>query len=245
MNDTNVRVPNGFDAFGPWFNEAVEIWKNHWQPWALIALVYLAISGGGGYIVGMIADPLSGLVSLATFVLLGPGAIKAGIKSVRGQTPEINDLFSGTGFAVGALVIVLAVYVGLIACCIGVFATATLFALALPLLVDKNLSIGDALKTSFEATKQNLWFYLVYFFVLSIVAAIGAVAFVVGLLATWPIGMLGLCVAYERTFNAPAVAAAPDTQPQAPPPAPPPAAPEAPQSPAAPESPEPPAPPVE
>lgn len=251
VNDTSARVPNGFDSFGPWFNETFELLKAQWQTWVLISLVMVGVLFGAS-LVGMFLTMVTGgagafllyvLIAVAG-VLMAPGVIKAAIKQIRGEAFGINDIFSETGLFVGSLVISLAIAVGSIACGIGQLVTATLFFLAMPLLVDKRMAFGDALKLSFETTKQNFWFYLVYALVIGIVSLLGSIACGIGILVTLPFSIIGTAVAYERTFNAPAVAAAPDTEPQAPPPAPP-AAPEAPQPPAAPESPEPPAPPAE
>lgn len=203
MNDNNVRVPNGFDAFGPWFNESIELLKAQWQTWVLISLIYLAITQGVSYAISNRFMFLGILVGFAANVLLMPGMIRAGIKQIRGGTIEVGDMFSATDLFVGAIVILLAILAGVIACGIGALVTSALFYLSLPLLVDKNLTFGDALKQSMEVTKQNLGFFIVYALVIGIVSGLGLVACGVGLLITFPLRTLGMVVAYERTFNTP------------------------------------------
>lgn len=250
MNDTNVRVPVGFDSFGPWFNETFELLKAKWQTWVLMTLTVAGVYVGA-WLIGMVlmlilgpfgVVPFYGLI-IAASVIIAPGMFKAALKHLRGEEFGISDLFSESGLFVGALVITLAMAVGAIACGIGQLVTCTLFVFALPLLVDKRMAFGDALKQSMEVAKQNFWFYLVYILVIGIVSQAGSIACGIGILVTLPFSILGTAVAYERTFNAPAIAAEPDVTP--PPPPAPPAAPEVPQPPAAPESPEPPAPPAE
>lgn len=239
MNDTNVKVPVGFESFGPWFNETFELLKAQWQTWVLISLTLVGVMFGA-WLIGMVAMFIVGPLGVIPFyaliiaasVIIAPGLVKAALKQIRGQAFGVSDLFSETGLFVGSLVITLAMAVGAIACGIGQLVTGTLFCLALPLLVDKRMAFGDALKLSMEVTKQNFWFFLVYILVMSIVSQLGSIACGVGILVTLPFSIIGLALAYERTFNGPAIAAeAPAIAP--PPPAPPatPAAPEAPQPP--------------
>lgn len=204
MNETNARVPNGFDSFGPWFSEAVNLLKAQLQTWVLISLVYLVISGVA-YAISYKLPFVGGLVGFAASVLLMPGMIQAGIKQIRGGTIEVGDIFSATDTFANVLVVLLAIAAGAIACGIGVWVTMTLFFFALPLVVDKKLAFGDALKQSMEVTKQNFFFFLIYALVLGIVANLGAIACGIGMIITFPISILGLVVAYERTFNAPAI----------------------------------------
>lgn len=205
MNENFARVPNGFDSFGPWFNESIELLKAQWQTWVLISLIYLAIAGGASYAISYRLPVVGSLVGLVASAFLMPGMIRAGIKQIRGGTIEVGDLFSATDMFVGALVVLLASIAGVIACGIGAFVTSALFYLALPLLVDKNLAFGDALKQSMELTKQNLGFFIVYALVIGIVSGLGLVACGVGILITFPLRTLGMVVAYERTFNTPAI----------------------------------------
>ena len=233
MDTGNVNVPKGFDSFGPWFSEAFELFKAQWQGWVVLFLVYMLIVGVISFVLNMIF-PLLGILVAIPAALMMPGMVKAGLNQIRGGKVELSDLFSGTDMFVGALVVAIVMSAGVIACGIGVYVTSTLFFLSLPLLVDRKLSIGDALTQSMNVTKQNFFFFLVYMLVMGIVSGIGSIACGVGVLATAPIAFLGMLVAYERTFNA-ASAAAP--APQDPPAPPAPAAPEAPAQPETPEAP--------
>lgn len=233
MNDTGARVPNGFDSFGPWFTEAFELLKAQWQTWVLISLICVAVGFGAGLLIagpgvlivngvpmlGFLIPPLQGVVGLVAAALLLPGMIRTGIKQIRGEAIAPGDIFSATDVFVGAAVVIIATAAGFIACGIGVLVTSTLFFFALPLLVDKRVSFGDALSKSMEVTKQNFWFFLVYMIVIRMVAGLGSVACGIGILVTMPMAVLGMVVAYERTFNAPAAAVAPEALPE--PPAPP------------------------
>ena len=208
LDTSGVRVPNGFDAFGPWFNEALDLLKAQFQPWLLMSLIFFAIAGGAG----VLLHAVGGLFGPIIWALLMPGMVKAGLKQIRGGTVAIDDLFSGTGLFLGALVIMIASGIGGIACGVGAIVTGALFCLALPLLVDKNLDMGKALETSYAITKQNFMFFLVYTFVMAIVGSIGAIAFGIGIIVTFPMFVLGMVVAYERTVN-PAAAPAPSPEP--------------------------------
>jgi uncharacterized membrane protein len=214
MNDTGVRVPSGFDSFGPWFTEAFELLKAQWQTWVLMSLIYLLIAGGMGYLLSRIVMPLGSIVSIAAAALMMPGMLRTAIRQMRGEAISVGDIFSATDMFVGALLILLLMYAGVIACGIGILVTSTLFYLALPLLVDKGIPFGQALSQSIDVVKQNFWFFLVYMLVLGIVAEAGVIACGIGVFLTMPMAFLGMAVAYEHTFNAPAIA--PEVAPEPP-----------------------------
>lgn len=251
LNETNPRVPVGFEAFGPWFTEAFELLKAQWQTWVLVGLVSAVVMFVVYAIVALLAASLvtvlgffgmligyvvAAAVLIVAYGIIGPGIMRMALKQIRGQAIAVGDIFAATDVISSAIVVMLAIVAGAIACGIGELVTATLFFLALPLVADKKLNYSEALKQSFEVTKQNFIFFLVYLLVLGIVSELGGIACGIGILFTLPIAWLGMAVAYERTF----VAAAGPIMPQAAPPAAPPA-PEAPAAPEAPEAPQPPA----
>ncbi len=217
-----ITPPQGLDAFGPWFNEIFRVWGARWGTWVLMTLVYFSIiaapilvlfavfgsvaalhtGSSGAVFAGMI--PLFILVYLAIFAvsfLLMPGFLVAALKQLRGQEISVGDLFSGTRHAGAFFVIGLCVALGMLGCVIGVYVTMAFFYLAFPLVVDREMSIGDALSTSWNVVKQNFWLYLLFAFVVNLLASAGSWACYIGILASFPWMFIGQAIAYERTFN--------------------------------------------
>jgi len=166
------------------------------------------VNGGAGifFIVISIVMLLSGI----WYALIFPGMVITALKQIRGEEISVGDLFSGTRFGWGYIVIGLAIGLGVFACFVGVFFTSALFCLALPILVDRKVKPGEALASSYDATKNDMWFFLLFFMVVNMVvsAAAGILnAISCGILGTlvammsYPIYAITMAVAYERTFN--------------------------------------------
>jgi hypothetical protein len=139
----------------------------------------------------LIAGLIAGVLSVVTLgVLAGPllaGLYGMVIGRVRdGRQPGVSDVFSGMErfweYASAALVLV--VLIGLASLTIvGGFALATIWLFVFPLMVDRGLSMGDAMKASREMVmRAGFWEHLalvVVFFVIVAVAN-GALAILAG-----------------------------------------------------------------
>jgi len=142
---------------------------------------------------------------------LFPGMVATALKQIRGEEISVGDLFSGTSFGWGFIVICLAIGLGVFACFVGVIFTSALFCLALPILVDRKVKPGEALTSSYDATKNDMWFFLLFFMVVNMAVSAGMAILnvftccilgtLVAFIITYPIYAITMVVAYERTFN--------------------------------------------
>ena len=72
----------------------------------------------------------------------------------------------------------------------------------LPLIIDKQMHFGDAMKTSFNMVKKHWWQVFGLTVLVGLVTAAGLLGCCIGVLFTAPIGIAALMIAYETIFGA-------------------------------------------
>jgi hypothetical protein len=218
-------VPQGLDAFGIWFNEVFKLWGAQWQIYVVQGLIYTLIVSVPSMIIAFAVMGMT-FASLAThatpseqtglqllgnlFQIVGsvvawflmPGMVRTALKQIRGQAISVNDLFSATKHAWGFALIGLCIGLGLCACCVGAFFTSGLLFMAVPMVVDQDMPTTRAMSLTWETSKRNLWLYVLYALVMSMVAGMGGIACGIGVIATVTFLPIAQVVAYERTFFA-------------------------------------------
>ncbi len=177
------------------------------------AAIFLPLISGarGASMERMMMDNMGGFFVLILMVMvvawivsaiIYPGIVVTALKQIRGQEISVSDLFTGTKFGWGYFVINLVIGLGVLGCGIGMLFTGALFCLALPILIDRNKPIGEALSESYETTKKEMFFYMIFFVVLIFMLGIAQMilnivmlGFLVGLVS-YPIISLAMVVAY-------------------------------------------------
>ena len=158
---------------------------------------------------------LAGLISFTIILapIMAAGMFYMCLKSVRGQKVEVGDVFVGFSdfgrFFVGGLLMIAVVFVGLLACCIGVFASAAIGLFFWPHMVDKGKNPGDALGDCWRFFKSDWLMAILFALVSGIVAISGYIVFVFGVFLTLPFAWCTVAAAYDDVFSvgaAPAVA---------------------------------------
>jgi uncharacterized membrane protein len=154
------------------------------------------------YVLGMLAVSVLGVLSLG--IALGPllvGYLHMARRGSRGEPVAFDQVFSGFGQFVPALITGLLVGVGVM---VGTFllvlpgiAFAFFTAFAFPALAYEGLGPVDALKRSFGLVKDHLVNVAVLLVVLAILQSIGG-AVVFGVVLTAPLATLALAVAFDR-----------------------------------------------
>jgi len=143
------------------------------------------------------------LMPLAAF-LIG-GAYKAAFKQLRGGRVEFRDLFSARDCywrLLGATLLhTLLVFIGAMLCVIPGFIVAGLLFFTLPLIVDRNLGVFDAMRASRDVVQRNLLMFTLFAVVVQFLVSAGAYACYVGLLVTWPLMFTITVVAYRDCFG--------------------------------------------
>jgi uncharacterized membrane protein len=72
----------------------------------------------------------------------------------------------------------------------------------LPLIIDKRMNFGTAMKTSWKMVTKHWWQAFGLFVLAGLISGIGVLACCIGVLFTAPIGVAAMMFAYETIFGA-------------------------------------------
>ena len=141
---------------------------------------------------------------VAQSFLLG-GMHLSAMKQLRGGTIEVRDLFSGSSYflpILGAtLLIALFAMIGYLLCVLPAFVVIAATFFTVPLIIDRRLGVVEAMKTSYELTKKNIWMFTLFAFVLYFLSSAGSYACYIGILVTYPLLFTVTAVAYRDLFG--------------------------------------------
>jgi uncharacterized membrane protein len=133
------------------------------------------------------------------------GMHRSALKQLRGGKVEIRDLFSGGSsyFSILLYSILGAILtmIGMMLCIVPGFLVGGALFFSAPLIVERRLGPVEAMKTSYELTKKNIWMFTLFAFVVSLIAQAGSYACYVGLLATIPLMFTISAVSYRDLFG--------------------------------------------
>jgi zinc-ribbon domain len=228
--------------FGEWISEGWGMFTAQWKGWVVLALglfgavmvpmtifiifVFVTLSAtaaassdasGVGIFLIFACFFLLMLVMLPLSALLTGGMYKAAFKQLRGGQVEFKDLFSARDRYVpllgGMLLHGVLVALGGLLCVIPGFIVAGLLFFTIPLIIDRNLGVIEAMKASAEMTKPNLLMFTLFALVVQLIAGAGEIACVVGLLATLPLMFTMSVAAYRNCFGLEGAALLPAPEP--------------------------------
>ncbi len=172
-------------------------------------LIIAVISGISSYASkGMERAPLFGsLLNIASVIfgiIVQIGLIKAILKVVDGQKPSFDDLFSESRYFlryVGAsLLYGLIVIGGLLLFIAPGIIWGIKFQFYKYLIVDKNMGVLESLKKSAEMTKGYTWELFLFGLVMFGITALGALAFMVGLVVAVPVVAIATAFVYKKVL---------------------------------------------
>jgi hypothetical protein len=133
------------------------------------------------------------------------GMWKSALKQARGGTPDTGDL-KGNGHLFGrvilaSIVLGLLQLVGVFFCFVGQFVVLGWYFYTIPLIIDKDLPIGEAMRQSKAATSPQLLMYILFAYVTQVLAGLGAMLCLVGLVFSFPLKFTIEAVSYRQTFG--------------------------------------------
>lgn len=151
----------------------------------------------GSIVVGII-----GFVVILFLGFLAQASYSTGLLDIAdGREVTIGSFFKPRNFgaaAVTALLVAVIFVIGYALCIIPGIVAIFLLAYAVLFSVDRGLSAGDALRSSFETVKANAGQSILATFLSGLVAGAGAILCYVGALVTGPLGQLVQVYAYRR-----------------------------------------------
>jgi hypothetical protein len=221
------QEPSATVRWGEWIGEGWQMFAEQWKVWVLqILIVFLvfAVPIVPFYLM-MIAMQLNTppgevpefpvlffpllfaifLISILGSAYFWSGLYKTAFKQMRGEQISVGDLFSGGDVFLrvlgGLLAVSLLAFLGIFLCILPYFVVLGLLHFTVPLIVERNLGVGEALSTSYKATKANWFMTTIFVLVLYMLASLGAVACYVGALASYPLLFTITAIAYRDVFG--------------------------------------------
>ena len=224
MDNTIGALPKV--RFGEWIGEGWNMFAEQWKVWVvnalvlsfvtvvpligiyifMVALIASAGSGGAGLGIVMLVLVFLGviLVVLAS-TYLHAGMYRTAFKQLRGEPISTGDLFSaGDCFPslLGAAILVgILVMIGALLCIIPAFIVAGALYFTFPLVVERRMSAGEAIQASRDATRGDLFMFVLFAFVVSLIAQAGSYLCYVGILVTLPLQYTIGAIAYRDCFG--------------------------------------------
>ena len=149
------------------------------------------------------------MLSLAVLIPLTAyfkgGMYKSAIKQLRGGQLEFRDLFSaGDCFIplMGETILVgLIVFIGSLFCIIPGLVAAGMLMFAAPLIIERKMGVIEAMRASYEMTRQNILIFTLFAFIIQLIVSAGTYLCYVGVLATYPLMFTMASVAYRDCFG--------------------------------------------
>lgn len=140
---------------------------------------------------------------IVVFVLIG-GMFRMATTQLRGEEITLGHLFEAVDVLpslLGAAVLVgLAVGAGTLCFVLPGLFIAALLMFVLPLIVDKHLNVGEAMRRSWNALKGDWFMAMLFFVVVGLIGASGALLFGIGVILTAPFAVLAVSVLYRDFF---------------------------------------------
>lgn len=182
----------GIAAYVVMLSEMMTQTRRPGPPIATILFLYLGVIG-----LVIVLMPLTAL-------LIG-GAYRAAFKQLRGGRVEFRDLFSARDCywrLLGAVLLhSFLVLLGSLICVIPGFIVLGLLFFTLPLIVERNMGVLEAMRASREVTGTNLLMFTLFAFVVQLIASAGSYACYVGLIVSWPLMFTMAAVAYRDCYG--------------------------------------------
>jgi hypothetical protein len=222
MMEPNI-APNV--RWSEWIGEGWQMFAVRWQVWVLQTLLMflifaipISILYGWAIIIerqtgqSQEASPVfaafmlvvMALIILASIYFWG-GLWRTATKQLRGEEVSVSDLFySGPVFLqlLGASIPLGILYIiGALLCFFPAFLVLGLFHFTFPLIVDRRMSVGSAISASFNATKGHWFMFSLFALVVYLLSSSGAILCYIGLLATYPLQITIMAIAYRDTFG--------------------------------------------
>lgn len=228
--------------WGEWISEGWQMFADNWQVWVLqmlIMFLVFAVPSVPLYLMMFTVSvatepgqppelpamffPLAGGIGIFS-LLVGPflfsGLHKTAFKQLRGEPISVGDLFSGGDIflrVLGAFIaFIFFSILGFLLCILPAYVVGGLLFFTIPLIVERNLSVGEALSASYNAVKSNWFMFTLFAVVVGILASLGSFACYIGLLATYPLQFTISAIAYRDVFGVEGARSFLNNQPQYP-----------------------------
>ncbi|MBT8332626.1 MAG: EI24 domain-containing protein [Deltaproteobacteria bacterium] len=205
MQKTTVKL-------GEWIEAGFNLYKNNFTTLVLAALIALVLSMVS---IGILAGPMIAGLIIITLQFLRKTEPK----------PEAGEVFKGFSYflpsflftviwgiaiMIGSLVLGWFPIIGQLLSLFFIYVAQAFLMFGLYLIVDRQMGFWPASQESIQTVKANFWPFFGLAAIASIIGSIGALAFGIGIVLTFPIQICILAVAYQEIYNTTAPSSTPD-----------------------------------
>ena len=140
--------------------------------------------------------------------LLGAGLYRGAVSIAEGKALSVGEMFQGWDklqVVLAAFLIAVATFIGTVMCLLPGILIAFLTPYTLFFIVDQKLEAAEAIQGSVLLVWHNFGKALLFAIFASVILAIGALLFVIGLLVAVPVVLIAMAYTYRRLQGAPVV----------------------------------------
>jgi len=134
------------------------------------------------------------------------GMYNMAVKQIQGEEISLREFFNFRGMfiqhLIAGIVISLAILIGSIACYLPAFILGGLLMFTQPIIVHQRIGAFAALSQSWNLLKDQIWMATAFFFIVSLIASLGSLACLVGMLFTYPLYPLAVSLVYRDHLSA-------------------------------------------
>ena len=192
--------------WGEWIGEGWQMFANQWQGWVLLMLVFviLIMIPVAPIYVFVIGAQLAAATN-PDIPPESPGVLFFLVMAVMYLVFILGSAFLMRGVflsaAGGVILCGILSAIGAVFCILPAFIVAGLFYFTMPLVIEKEMGVFDAMRASFDRTKGHWFMFALFAFVVSLLAQVGSVACGIGILATFPLFFTINAVAFRDLFG--------------------------------------------
>lgn len=225
--ETSATVTPGV-RWGEWIGEGWQMFADNWPVWVgQMTVVFLAFTiCAMPLFLTMVASLLRTSqtgeppelpamffpLALVTTVVgtlggafLWTGLHRTAFKQLRGEPISVRDLFSGGNVFLPVagtfIVITILTVLGFSLCILPAFVVVGMLHFAIPLIVERRLSVGEAISASYNATKADWPMFVLFVFVLGLLASAGGAVCGIGMVASYPLHFTVTAIAHRDMFG--------------------------------------------
>ena len=145
------------------------------------------------------------ILFMALILPFSAGIFVMCLKQIQGVQPEFSDLFScfnKTGKLLGCMVLMyIMIIIGYVLLVIPGIYLSFAYALAIPLIVDRDMGPWEALETSRKAITKHWLSVFLFFIVLTIIVMISMLPVMIGLIWSVPLMAIAMAMLYRDVFG--------------------------------------------
>ena len=153
----------------------------------------------------MLVQLVMQIVIMAITLPFMAGVFIVCMKRLQGQAVEFGDVFSAFGktgkLVITAVLMNIMIFIGFLLLVIPGIYLSIAYVLAIPLIVDRDMSPWDAMETSRKAVTKHWFKFLLFMIVMPLIMVISMIPLGLGLIWTIPMMALAFTVIYRETFG--------------------------------------------